>query len=177
MAITVQKATRISKAKTGVVNVATVPQRSLFRYPGGKTWLVPYIRQWLTRRKPVDHLIEPFAGGGIVSLTAVCEDLAKRATLVEKDSHVAAVWRILLNGGAHRLADRIANFEISLENVKSVLTAPGDYSEEICALARRFQFQAKLIPMKSTHHECKHELLIGKDLGWLSGLHEQSVLF
>lgn len=27
-----------------VINVATVPLRSPFRYPGGKTWLVPRIR-------------------------------------------------------------------------------------------------------------------------------------
>ena len=30
------------------VNVASVPQRSPFRYPGGKTWLIPHIRRWLT---------------------------------------------------------------------------------------------------------------------------------
>jgi DNA adenine methylase len=28
-----------------IVNVASVPQRSPFRYPGGKTWLVPIVRQ------------------------------------------------------------------------------------------------------------------------------------
>ena len=33
----------------GVVNVATVPHRSPFRYPGGKTWLVPFIRHWVTQ--------------------------------------------------------------------------------------------------------------------------------
>ena len=32
------------------VNVASAPQRSPFRYPGGKTWLIPYIRQWLTSK-------------------------------------------------------------------------------------------------------------------------------
>ena len=26
----------------GVINVSAVPHRSPFRYPGGKTWLVPY---------------------------------------------------------------------------------------------------------------------------------------
>lgn len=31
------------------VNVASVPQRSPFRYPGGKTWLVPYVRDWLAQ--------------------------------------------------------------------------------------------------------------------------------
>ena len=29
------------------VNVASVPQRSPLRYPGGKTWLVPEIRKYL----------------------------------------------------------------------------------------------------------------------------------
>ena len=30
-----------------IVNVASVPHRSPFRYPGGKTWLAPRVRQWL----------------------------------------------------------------------------------------------------------------------------------
>jgi DNA adenine methylase len=60
------------------VNVASVPQRSPFRYPGGKTWFVPRLRQWLSYQlKKPRLLIEPFAGGGIVSLTAGFEDLAE----------------------------------------------------------------------------------------------------
>ena len=69
-----------------VVNVASVPQRSPFRYPGGKTWLIPVIRKWLRAcAYPVRELIEPFAGGGVVSLTAVFENLAETATMVELD--------------------------------------------------------------------------------------------
>ena len=34
------------------VNVASVPQRSLFRYPGGKTWFVPTFREWMARMHP-----------------------------------------------------------------------------------------------------------------------------
>jgi DNA adenine methylase len=50
-----------------IVNVASVPKRSPFRYPGGKTWLVPLARKWWKslERKP-KLLIEPFAGGGII---------------------------------------------------------------------------------------------------------------
>ena len=59
-------------SRVPVVNVATVPQRSPLRYPGGKTWLVPHIREWLRQTTP-DIIIEPFAGGAIVSLTAVRE--------------------------------------------------------------------------------------------------------
>src|ERR1017187_5676540 len=81
-----------SVEKQYVVNVASVPQRSPFRYPGGKTWLVPRIRQWLGSFsvRPAD-LIEPFAGGGIVSLTAVFENLVERAILVELDHDIASV--------------------------------------------------------------------------------------
>jgi DNA adenine methylase len=56
------------------VNVASVAQRSSFRYPGGKTWFVPTFRRWMAslRTKP-RILVEPFAGGGIISLTALFE--------------------------------------------------------------------------------------------------------
>lgn len=37
--------TTYKKATPKVVNVASVPQRSPFRYPGGKTWLVPVVRK------------------------------------------------------------------------------------------------------------------------------------
>jgi len=106
-----------------VVNVASVPQRSPFRYPGGKTWLVPRIRQWL-RHQPQQpaELIEPFAGGGIVSLTAVFENLVRTATLVELDHDIAAVWHTALNGRGKWLADAIAAFPLSAETVGEYLT-------------------------------------------------------
>lgn len=60
--------TRVSYSSAVPVNVASVPQRSPFRYPGGKTWLVPYIREWLqSKTMPPARLTEPFAGRAIVS--------------------------------------------------------------------------------------------------------------
>jgi DNA adenine methylase len=102
-------------------NVAQVKKLSPFRYPGGKTWLIPYIRQWLKLRR-FSQLIEPFAGGGIVSLTAVAEGLVDRAVMVELDSDVAAVWETMLApGGAAWLVDQILSFELTLENVHACL--------------------------------------------------------
>jgi DNA adenine methylase len=108
------------------VNVASVPHRSPFRYPGGKTWLVPYIRDWLRSapKKPL-RLIEPFAGGAIVSLTAAFEKLAKHVVFCELDKHVAAVWRVVLNGQAEWLAREIETFEFTDENVITVLKCAG----------------------------------------------------
>lgn len=105
-----------------VVNVSSVPQRSPFRYAGGKTWLIPKIRQWLHYQGGSDkELIEPFAGGGIVSLTAVCENLVDRVTMVEKDEGVAAVWKIILNGGSEWLGDAIMNFHLTPESARRVI--------------------------------------------------------
>ena len=100
------------------VNVASVPQRSPFRYPGGKTWFVPRLRDWLRGQpsKP-SLLIEPFAGGGIVSLTAAFEHLADAALMVELDEDVAAVWQAVQDGDAEWLAERILAFEMSLDTV------------------------------------------------------------
>ena len=106
-----------------IVNVASVPQRSPFRYPGGKTWLVPRIRQWLrSLHQQPSEFIEPFAGGGIVSLTVAFEQLAERVLMVELDDQVAAVWQTILTSDGEWLANEIAAFELSLEAVTSVLS-------------------------------------------------------
>ena len=105
-----------------VVNVASVPQRSPFRYPGGKTWLIPVARKWLKQQKGIKHLIEPFAGGGIVSLTAAFENLAKEITMLELDEDVAAVWEVIINGDTNWLAKTIFEFELTRENANRVLS-------------------------------------------------------
>jgi DNA adenine methylase len=112
----------VSYKSTKPINVASVPQRSPFRYPGGKTWLVPYIRDWLnSKSKRPARLIEPFAGGAIVSLTAAFEGLARHVIFAEFDDGVAAVWRVVLNGQAEWLAKQILNFDLTIENVKGFL--------------------------------------------------------
>jgi len=109
------------------VNVASVPQRSPFRYPGGKTWLIPHIRDWLkSKTVPPSRLIEPFAGGAIVSLTAAFERLARHVIFSELDSGVAAVWRVVLNGQAEWLAKEILNFDVTFDGVRAVLDQEAD---------------------------------------------------
>lgn len=122
-------------ASSRIVNVASVPQRSPFRYAGGKTWLIPRIRQWLSAVGGKNkELFEPFAGGGIVSLTAACEDLVGRVTMVEKDAGVAAVWQIILGGGAEWLAEKIISFNLTPETAKNVIEA-ADTSLDALAFA------------------------------------------
>ncbi|MFZ3091322.1 MAG: DNA adenine methylase [Nitrospirota bacterium] len=105
------------------VNVASVPQRSPFRYPGGKTWFVPTFRRWVEamNQKP-NILVEPFAGGGIISLTALFENIVQKAVMVEMDEEIAAVWASIVKGDAEWLAHRILGFELSKETVLAEIT-------------------------------------------------------
>ncbi len=108
-----------------IVNVASVPKRSPFRYPGGKTWLVPYIRAWLRSLPSLPRqFVEPFAGGGIVSMTVGFESLATHVLMVELDEDIAAVWESILGKDAKWLADRIMKFDVTVENVRAELDIP-----------------------------------------------------
>jgi len=111
--------------KSQIVNVASVPQRSPFRYPGGKTWLVPTIRKWLKSLSLKPSLfVEPFVGGGIVSLTVGFEQLSEHVLMSELDKGVSAVWRTILNpSGAKWLAQRIIKYELSREGCEEDLKA------------------------------------------------------
>jgi DNA adenine methylase len=275
-----------------IVNVASVPQRSPFRYPGGKTWLIPTLRAWFqSMPKNPNTLVEPFAGGAGVSLAAVMEGHVSRAILVELDPDVSVVWRVLFEGDAPLLATELRRFPFDETRVRQALErqpqndlehafqtilrnrvsrggilAPGaglvktgeagrgmasrwypetlakrmeaihefrhrfeihetdgievmsqyqddadtvcfvdppypvagrrlyrchdldhrnlfaamwrlrgpvlatyDHNPEIEDLAKEFHFKTGLIPMKSTHHTKKWELLISRDLSWLAG--------
>ena len=106
-----------------VVNVSKVPQLSPFRYPGGKTWLIPSIRVWLKSLEPRPSvLVEPFAGGGIVSLTAAAEGLTDRVVMVELDAEVAAVWKTALGRECEWLARTILEFDCTRDNVIAELS-------------------------------------------------------
>lgn len=107
-----------------IVNIASVVHRSPFRYPGGKTWLVPKIRQWLRSLQPAAlELIEPFAGGAIVGLSALFEGFVERLVLVEKDEDVASVWQTLIHGDGLRLGEEIMSFELTNESAIRTLGA------------------------------------------------------
>jgi DNA adenine methylase len=106
-------------------NVAQVRQLSPFRYPGGKTWLIPEVRKWLkASRNDGSVLVEPFAGGAMAGLTAAAEDLCGRVMLGEIDQDVAAVWQTIFHAPRSDvtwLCRKIRGFEVNLENVREVL--------------------------------------------------------
>ena len=113
------------KGKKGPTNVAQVKQLSPFRYPGGKTWLVPEVRSWLVNAiRPPTVFVEPFAGGAMAGLTVAHDNLAAHVVLCELDEDVAAVWQTIFDSpdsDVRWLQKRITSFEVTLENVRKVL--------------------------------------------------------
>lgn len=116
--------------KQHVINVASVPQRSPFRYPGGKTWLVPTARKWFGEASIGSHLIEPFAGGGIISLTAAAEHYFEHVTMVELDDDMAAAWQTILSDDCNWLTKQIASFVVTPENINNVVSHASDGVKE-----------------------------------------------
>jgi DNA adenine methylase len=115
-----------------IVNVASIPLRSPFRYPGGKTWLIPWIRSWLKSIKNRPKcFVEPFLGGGIVSLTVAFEKLADQIVMIELDPNVAAVWETILGKDADWLCERILSFELTIETAKNVLSQSPTLTKEL----------------------------------------------
>src|SRR5260363_8342 len=117
--------TRKLHGKAKPTNVAQVRHLSPFRYPGGKTWLVPEVRQWLMASKQRPSVfVEPFAGGAIAGLSVAAEYLAERVFLFELDDDVAAVWETIFYGTDVDVADlskKITRFDVTSENVRAVL--------------------------------------------------------
>ena len=68
---------------------------------------------------------------------------------------------------AHWFVDHRKLFQ-SLVDVKCDFLMTYENTSEISALAAEFKFHARPVAMKTTHHENMTELLIGRDLKWLS---------
>lgn len=113
-----------------VINVASVPQRSPFRYPGGKTWLVPTARRWFAEATADSHLIEPFAGGAIISLTAAAEHYFEHVTMVELDDDMAAAWQTILSDDSQWLINQISAFHVTADNINDVIAHADDGIKE-----------------------------------------------
>ncbi len=93
-----------------------VPHLSPLRYPGGKTWLLPHVKEWLANRRQPPLLLEPFCGGATVSLFAAAERLAQRCVMVEIDPDIATFWQACFRR-ADDLCSAIATFELTDQNV------------------------------------------------------------
>jgi DNA adenine methylase len=101
------------------MNLSTL---SPLRYPGGKSWLTPTIRTWLSSHTRISTFVEPFAGGANVGLFVLANGLADRLVLVEKDKDVLDIWHSVLNE-PNALSSKIMSFTPDQLNLERILTS------------------------------------------------------
>jgi DNA adenine methylase len=70
---------------------------SLLRYPGGKTKLLPILKEYISALgfKNGDTWYEPFVGGGSVALNIACRYPHSSLYLNDLDQEIAALWRVI----------------------------------------------------------------------------------
>ncbi len=70
--------------------------KTLFRYPGGKSRMIPVLRPYLAElAKDETKYAEPFVGGGSVALEIARHNPKIKLLLNDKDELVASVWQII----------------------------------------------------------------------------------
>ncbi len=69
----------------------------------------------------------------------------------------------------HYDLDHEALFDLCA-SIRSDFIMTYDNAHEVKDLAKQYGFQAKPVPMKNTHHAAMTELVIGKDLAWMTGV-------
>ena len=101
---------------------------SPFRYPGGKSWFLPHAKKWFANsQKDTDTIVEPFAGGGIITLTAIINDYIQKGIMVELDTDIASVWQTILHEeDSKKLVRKIADFNFNVENVIEIIQGTQD---------------------------------------------------
>lgn len=101
-------------------NISRVPKYSPLRYPGGKTWLYPFVKRWLLKHNN-KILYELFAGGASVGLTAGIENLVRHVFLVELDEDIYSIWKTILSDDAIWLSEQILKLELKDDNINLII--------------------------------------------------------
>lgn len=91
------------------------PTVTPLRYPGGKTWILPYVKQFLKYHNiNLGTIIEPFAGSASVSIGLLSSGIVDRAVLCEKDPLITSFWRSVLYRNEDFI-DSVKGLQISME--------------------------------------------------------------
>ncbi len=91
------------------------PAITPLRYPGGKTWLLGYVKEFLHFHNLESKIIvEPFAGSASISIGLLRDNLVKEAYIAEKDPIIVSFWNAVLYRNDD-LAEYISTLEVTLD--------------------------------------------------------------
>lgn len=142
---------KIEKESKSQKNKLITRNLSPLRYPGSKRKLALYIREILQHNNLVpDLLVEPFVGGGSISLFFIVNNLVKKIIISDKDKLIASFWKVVFSNPEH-IIRFIQRVKINLKNFdkyKNIAKDVGNYNEtelaKTCIFLNRTSFSGVL---------------------------------
>jgi len=114
---------------------------SPLRYPGSKQKLIPYIEEILRyNSKSPDNIVEPFFGGGSITLSLLTRGLVERAIISDYDPLVSSFWSVLFYEPGV-LIEFINKVRVNLKvfySFKEISRSPGSHTKHELAKACLF---------------------------------------
>jgi DNA adenine methylase len=87
---------------------------SPLRYPGGKRNLRDHILKIINLNQPITYLIEPYSGGGAISLELLTNNIVKEIYLNDIDENLFCFWKSALTH-THEFIQKILDTPVTLE--------------------------------------------------------------
>jgi DNA adenine methylase len=105
---------------------------AIFRYPGGKTKLLPQISRFLWLKKATTY-IEPFVGGGSVTLAVAQANPNIKIILNDRDSNMHSFWKVVASGSDNEfetLIKRVQRTRPTVSLFRRLKKTPGNSTAE-----------------------------------------------
>lgn len=119
------------------------PSVTPLRYPGGKTWLIPYVKDFLKFHSiQPGTVIEPFAGSASVTVGLLESGFMKSGIICEKDQLIISFWDSVLNHNTE-FCESVSSIEVTMEtwwDFKKYLASDSYYHFGTVELATAFLF-------------------------------------
>ncbi len=119
------------------------PSVTPLRYPGGKAWLIPYVKRFIEYHKiPAGIVVEPFAGSASITVGLLRSNLMRTGIICEKDPLIVAFWESVLKHN-EELCQSVSNLNVNMEtwwNFKKYLDPSSTHKFSSVDLATAFIF-------------------------------------
>ena len=91
------------------------PSVTPLRYPGGKTWLLDYVKAFARFHKlSSTTIVEPYGGSASISVGLIRSQLVTDATVCERDPLIVAFWNVAIHRN-EELIEYLSSLEINME--------------------------------------------------------------
>lgn len=91
------------------------PSNTPLRYPGGKTWLLEYVKKFISFHELRPRaIIEPYGGSASVSVGLLRSNMVQEAFVSEKDPLVVAFWKAVLYRN-EEFIEKVTSLNITLD--------------------------------------------------------------